>query len=91
MKRADPNSHNPPSSEPAACPYCQESNFGIIYKPPPPGVLSGENRSVAGVAEGADAAREQAEGIAEGSHVPANRRKSFGHQDPDVITIGKCD
>jgi len=51
--------------------------------------LSGEIRSVAGVAEGADAAREQAEGIAEGSNVVGNKRKSFGHQDPDVITIGE--
>jgi hypothetical protein len=52
-------------------------------------VLSGEIQTEAGVAEGAEAARQQAEGIAEGSHVQNARRKSFGHQDPDVITIGK--
>ncbi|UZJ55022.1 hypothetical protein CBS101457_004342 [Exobasidium rhododendri] len=87
IKRADPTAHTPPSSEPAACPYCQESNFGVIYKAPSPGVLSGEIQREAGVAERADAAREQAEGIAEGSHVSGNKRKSFSHQSPDVTTI----
>ena len=89
IKRADPNHTNPPSSEPAACPYCQESNFGVIYKTPPPNLLSGENWSEAGVAERADAAREHAEGIAEGSMAQSKKRKSFGHQDPDVITTGE--
>ncbi|SNX81608.1 uncharacterized protein MEPE_00313 [Melanopsichium pennsylvanicum] len=34
MKRADPTSHNPPSSEPRACPFCVEPNFGVTYAPP---------------------------------------------------------
>ncbi|KDN45773.1 hypothetical protein K437DRAFT_119816 [Tilletiaria anomala UBC 951] len=34
MKRADPNHTNPPSSEPAACPFCMQSNFGVVYHPP---------------------------------------------------------
>ncbi|KAJ9476872.1 Protein SIP5 [Pseudozyma hubeiensis] len=34
MKRADPNSHNPPSSEPRSCPFCVEPEFGVTYTPP---------------------------------------------------------
>lgn len=89
IKRADPTTHNPPSSEPAMCPFCQETDFGVVYNAPPPGVLSGENRSIAGVAESASAAREQAEGIAEGSQQQSAQktRKSFTHDDPNVVTI----
>jgi hypothetical protein len=89
IKRADPNHTNPPSSDPAACPYCQETNFGVIYRAPAPGILTGENTSGAGVAEGADKAREQAEENAERALAMGNKRKSFGHQDPDVITTGE--
>lgn len=74
------------------CPYCQETDFGIIYKAPPPGVLSGEIKNTAGIAESASAARKQAEGIAEGSQQQqaANKRKSFTADDPSVVTVGAC-
>lgn len=35
IKRADPTTTNM-ISEPAACPYCVEPNFGVTYVPPPP-------------------------------------------------------
>ncbi len=35
IRRADPNATNPPSSQPAACPYCQADHFGVVYHPPP--------------------------------------------------------
>lgn len=87
IKRADPTTHNPPSSEPAMCPFCQESEFGIVYKAPSLGVLSGENGNIAGVAESASAARQQAEGSAEGSQQAQKKRKSFTPDDPSVVTI----
>lgn len=52
--------------------------------------MEGGFRSAAGVAEGADAARQRAVESAEG-HQLNNKRKSFSHQDPEVITIGMYD
>ncbi|KAJ1030942.1 hypothetical protein NDA18_002169 [Ustilago nuda] len=34
MKRADPTSTNPPSSQSRSCPFCVEPEFGVTYVPP---------------------------------------------------------
>lgn len=34
IKRAEPNPTHL-VSEPAACPYCVQDNFGVVYTPPP--------------------------------------------------------
>ncbi|CAH7671895.1 hypothetical protein PPACK8108_LOCUS6734 [Phakopsora pachyrhizi] len=40
IKRADPTPQEL-KSEPACCPYCVESNFGVTYEPPPPDQRTG--------------------------------------------------
>jgi hypothetical protein len=34
IKRADPNHTNPPSSQPAECPFCTADNFGVVFAKP---------------------------------------------------------
>jgi len=132
IKRADPNHTNPPSSEPATCPYCMETNFGVVYRPSPnligrptslgaapsapssssatpslysssssgtltPGAQSGSISigSIASALGGhashavtnAVSARRIGESDKEASSSASKRRKSFGHTDPEVITI----
>ncbi|KAK0549008.1 SNF1-interacting protein [Tilletia horrida] len=116
IKRADPDHTNPPSSEPATCPYCMEPNFGVVYRVPSsllafsaagasasesPGshsptasgsgsVSVGSMASSLGghAANAMSARRTHDEAVAAADH-PSNarRRKSFGHTDPEVITI----
>ncbi|CAD6961667.1 unnamed protein product [Tilletia controversa] len=98
IKRADPNHTNPPSSEPATCPYCMEANFGVVYRPPPSflvkGPGAGAGTGMVGEGHGALAAVAAAGNMAStigaaatGTIANARRRKSFGHTDPEVITI----
>ncbi|CAD6890211.1 unnamed protein product [Tilletia controversa] len=98
IKRADPNHTNPPSSEPATCPYCMEANFGVVYRPPPSllvkGPGAGAGTGTVGAGHGASAAVAAAGNMAStigaaatGTIANARRRKSFGHTDPEVITI----
>ncbi|KAI0721586.1 hypothetical protein C8T65DRAFT_523553, partial [Cerioporus squamosus] len=73
IKRADPTTTHL-VSEPAACPYCVQENFGIVYTPPPWRAGLGS------------------EGAVSTSYAAANtsmkrRRKSFGHNDPEVVTV----
>ncbi|KAK0554996.1 SNF1-interacting protein [Tilletia horrida] len=115
IKRADPNHTNPPSSEPATCPYCMETNFGVVYRPPPsllaragagssggsshhhggtgsgPGSSSDRgNNSIGSIASsiGGHAAHAVSHAIKRDDDPSSGRRrKSFGHTDPEVITI----
>ncbi|RDB24074.1 Protein SIP5 [Hypsizygus marmoreus] len=68
-------------SEPAACPYCVQDNFGIVYKPPPWRAGIGSEMS----SMWADPARDSP------SPYPTHKRrqKSFGADSPEVVTTGK--
>ncbi|KAI0646878.1 hypothetical protein C8Q79DRAFT_999983 [Trametes meyenii] len=82
IKRADPTTTHL-VSEPASCPYCVQENFGIVYSPP-------SWRTGLG-SEGATPPSwpESPKAVADAS-VNASmkrRRKSFGANDPDVVTV----
>ncbi|KAE8218867.1 hypothetical protein CF319_g7331 [Tilletia indica] len=96
IKRADPNHTNPPSSEPATCPYCMEANFGVVYRPPPSLLAKGGGQGSSSSSGGTSAAVAAAGNIASSvvgavsaraEMASGRRRKSFGHTDPEVITI----
>ncbi|KAI0670563.1 hypothetical protein C8Q78DRAFT_133638 [Trametes maxima] len=82
IKRADPTTTHL-VSEPASCPYCVQENFGIVYSPP-------SWRTGLG-SEGATPPSwpESPKAVADAS-VNASmkrRRKSFGANDPEVVTV----
>lgn len=74
IKRADPNHTNPPSSQPAECPFCTAENFGIVYTRPPSSPATQASESAVSSSSGQPA---------EPTH---RKRKSFSHTDPDVLT-----
>ncbi|PWN26844.1 hypothetical protein BDZ90DRAFT_261097 [Jaminaea rosea] len=78
IKRADPGHTNPPSSQPAECPFCTAEPFGILYTPPPASTQSGDEQAVQD-GEGSPA-------TATPSTYAHKRRKSLPHTDPDVLT-----
>ncbi|EGN95478.1 hypothetical protein SERLA73DRAFT_60498 [Serpula lacrymans var. lacrymans S7.3] len=64
-------------SDPAACPYCVQDNFGVTYTPPP---------WRAGI--GSEGTVRFTQPFIESSTVSTQkrRRKSFGHDSPEVVT-----
>ncbi|KAH9854015.1 hypothetical protein C2E23DRAFT_78575 [Lenzites betulinus] len=76
IKRADPTTTHL-VSEPASCPYCVQENFGIVYTPPPWRTGLGS--------EGAATSQQSLD--AAPSPTMKRRRKSFGANDPDVVTV----
>ncbi|GEM09635.1 zinc finger, RING-type domain containing protein [Rhodotorula toruloides] len=79
IKRADPTPTHL-ESEPAACPFCMEPNFGVVYdKPvvrPPvqPSPTAGSGSSSSDVVPGRSASERKP------------RRKSFAHTEKEVVT-----
>ncbi|SJX60334.1 uncharacterized protein SRS1_11648 [Sporisorium reilianum f. sp. reilianum] len=91
MKRADPNSHNPPSSEPRACPFCVEPEFGVTYLPPE-ALEHGRRSSGSGSNspnDATDAANfaEMAIGTGGAGVTGAGKKKILAADDPSVITV----
>lgn len=95
MKRADPNSHNPPSSEPRACPFCVEPDFGVTYLPPE-ALEHGRRSTGSGSGSGSnspndatDAANfaEMAIGTGGAGVSGAGKKKILAADDPSVITV----
>lgn len=93
MKRADPNSHNPPSSEPRSCPFCVEPEFGVTYTPPEALELG---RRSSGSASGSDSPNdatdaanfaEMAIGTGGAGVAGAGKKKILPADDPSVITV----
>ncbi|PWZ02707.1 hypothetical protein BCV70DRAFT_4898 [Testicularia cyperi] len=89
MKRADPNAHNPPSSEAVACPFCVEPDFGVTYLPP-------EAIEAAKTSSGADSPNdatdatnfaEMAIGTGGVGARDAGKKKVLPADDPSVITV----
>ncbi|KAI0818946.1 hypothetical protein BC629DRAFT_1588269 [Irpex lacteus] len=81
IKRADPTTTHL-VSEPASCPYCVQENFGVVYTPPswragigsegwPPPQLSDITKTTP----------------TDPSAAMKKRRKSFGADAPEVVTI----
>ncbi|KAL4067673.1 hypothetical protein J3A83DRAFT_4097589 [Scleroderma citrinum] len=67
-------------SEPAACPYCVQDNFGVVYSPP---------SWRAGI--GSEGMVKSPRGSQQNMHTASlsaqkRRRKSFGHDSPEVVT-----
>ncbi|TKY90527.1 hypothetical protein EX895_000525 [Sporisorium graminicola] len=93
MQRADPNSHNPPSSEPRACPFCVEPDFGVTYLPPE-ALENGRRSSSSGSGsnspnDATDAANfaEMAIGTGGAGVSGAGKKRILPADDPSVITV----
>jgi len=85
IKRAEPTPQHL-VSEPAACPYCVQDNFGVVYTPPTwragigsdnyhPSVHPSSSRSALSQASEPPTGKDK------------SRRKSFGYDSPEVVTI----
>lgn len=85
IKRADPTHTNPPSSQPAECPFCTAEPFGITYTPPPSATTKTAQSDEQAVHDG-EASPTAATAASSSGH---KRRKSLAHTDPDVLTTGK--
>ncbi|GJJ11952.1 hypothetical protein Clacol_006190 [Clathrus columnatus] len=77
IKRAEPTATHL-VSEPAACPYCVQENFGVTYQPP-------EWR--AGIDYQPSPGRRSETKVNPPEGEQPKRRKSFGADSPDVVTI----
>lgn len=82
IKRIDPTATHL-ESEPAACPFCMEVNFGVIYQ-------REERDQVPGRPGPAGAGVREGEGKGKETVKPKGRRKSFAHTEKTVITTGSC-
>ncbi|KAF8559621.1 hypothetical protein OG21DRAFT_468155 [Imleria badia] len=82
IKRTEPTATHL-VSEPAACPYCVQDNFGIVYTPPPWRAGIGSDGMTP--PSWADPLRSQPS-IPGPSNAHKRRRKSFGHDSPEVVT-----
>ncbi|KAG2365769.1 hypothetical protein BDR07DRAFT_1470355 [Suillus spraguei] len=78
IKRTEPTATHL-VSEPAACPYCVQENFGVVYTPP--SWRTGIGSDGTSLPVWSD--------IPKGSNIPSavqkRRRKSFGHDSPEVV------
>lgn len=88
IKRADPTTTNL-ISEPAACPYCVETNFGVTYIPPAPARRTGlgapKNANPPELTRSASTDSSEVEmGPAAAAHA---RRKSLSHTASEVVTV----
>ncbi|KAJ7489882.1 zf-C3HC4 type zinc finger protein [Mycena galericulata] len=83
IKRSEPTTTHL-VSEPAACPYCVQDNFGVVYSPPPwrAGIGSeGSNSSWS------DSPKGSQQSIDTSGPYPTHKRrqKSFGADSPEVV------
>ncbi|KAJ7109200.1 hypothetical protein C8R44DRAFT_278915 [Mycena epipterygia] len=83
IKRSEPTTTHL-VSEPAACPYCVQDNFGVVYSPPPwkAGIGSEGSNS-----PWSDSPRGSQQSIDNSGPYPTHKRrqKSFGADSPDVV------
>ncbi|GAA6058436.1 hypothetical protein JCM3770_006050 [Rhodotorula araucariae] len=76
IKRADPTPTHL-ESEPAACPFCMEPNFGCVYEKPVRPPYHATPSSASGSSE---------TGVARPAATTKPRRKSFAHTEKEVVT-----
>lgn len=75
IQRVDPATKVPPSSQPAACPFCVEPNFGVVYARDAPSV-------------NAEAAIEQAaKAIGTGGSTSGSKRASYPPDHEAVVLV----
>ncbi|KAJ7098092.1 hypothetical protein B0H15DRAFT_824072 [Mycena belliarum] len=83
IKRSEPTTTHL-VSEPAACPYCVQDNFGVVYSPPPwrAGIGSEGTSSL-----WSDSPKGSQQSIDTSGPYPAHKRrqKSFGTDSPEVV------
>ncbi|KAI0374695.1 hypothetical protein BV20DRAFT_960843 [Pilatotrama ljubarskyi] len=86
IKRADPTTTHL-VSEPASCPYCVQENFGVVYTPPP--WRTGLGSEGATPPSWPDSPRATSQQSLDAAANPSmkRRRKSFGANDPEVVTV----
>ncbi|KAI0747937.1 hypothetical protein C8Q80DRAFT_1120547 [Daedaleopsis nitida] len=82
IKRVEPTTTHV-VSEPAACPYCVQENFGVVYTPPP--WRTGINSEGATPPSWPDSPKATSDSAASPSM--KRRRKSFSHNAPEVVTV----
>ncbi|KAF7440773.1 SNF1-interacting protein [Pleurotus ostreatus] len=70
-------------SEPAACPYCVQDNFGVVYTAPPWRAGIGSEGSPF---PWSDAPKASPSDTRVGQLTHKRRQKSFSHDSPDVVT-----
>ncbi|KAH0584309.1 hypothetical protein H2248_009853 [Termitomyces sp. 'cryptogamus'] len=80
IKRSEPTTTHI-VSEPAACPYCVQENFGVVYTPPPWRAGTGCENSLF-----AESSRSQQQSPAPSYPTHKRRQKSFGADSPEVVT-----
>ncbi|KAF5391374.1 hypothetical protein D9757_002052 [Collybiopsis confluens] len=83
IKRSEPTTTHL-VSEPAACPYCVQENFGVVYTPPPWRAGIGSEGSHT---PRSDSPRQPSSE----THPPTHKRrqKSFSADSPEVVTTGE--
>ncbi|KAG2158444.1 uncharacterized protein EDB93DRAFT_1238188 [Suillus bovinus] len=81
IKRTEPTATHL-VSEPAACPYCVQENFGVVYTPP--SWRTGIGSDGTSLPVWSDIPKGAQQNIASAAH--KRRRKSFGHDSPEVVT-----
>lgn len=81
IKRTEPTATHL-VSEPAACPYCVQENFGVVYTPPP--WRTGIGSDGTSLPVWSDNPKGSQQNIL--SAAQKRRRKSFGHDSPEVVT-----
>ncbi|KAL0071558.1 SNF1-interacting protein [Marasmius tenuissimus] len=85
IKRSEPTTTHL-VSEPAACPYCVQDNFGIVYSPPPwrAGIGSEGSSSIS-----SDSPKGSQNPVPTSStrNTHKKRQKSFSADSPEVVTI----
>ncbi|KII89029.1 hypothetical protein PLICRDRAFT_91487 [Plicaturopsis crispa FD-325 SS-3] len=86
IKRAEPTTTHL-VSEPAACPYCVQDNFGVVYTPPPWRAGIGSEGSTPPWSEGSSP-RGSPSPVDAHPVMPTHKRrqKSFGYDSPEVVT-----
>ncbi|OJA21124.1 hypothetical protein AZE42_08294 [Rhizopogon vesiculosus] len=81
IKRTEPTATHL-VSEPAACPYCVQENFGVVYTPPSWRAGIGSD----GMSPPVWTETPKGPQLNLPSAAQKRRRKSFGHDSPDVVT-----
>ncbi|VDC01583.1 unnamed protein product [Peniophora sp. CBMAI 1063] len=83
IKRSEPTTQHL-QSDPACCPYCVQENFGVVYTPPP--WRAGLGSEGSSLPPWPDPAKASTPPTPTGPPGKQKRRKSFGANDPDVVT-----
>ncbi|KAJ3975626.1 hypothetical protein EV361DRAFT_472684 [Lentinula raphanica] len=82
IKRSEPTTTHL-VSEPAACPYCVQENFGVVYTPPPWRAGIGSEGSPS---PHSDSPKHSQQSLDQPTPTHKRRQKSFSADSPEVVT-----